>query len=127
MRRSAPQECPLTDGNLITVKLFISDGGGCSRLCQDDPSCNFYKFYPAMGGKPPQCFFYDTCGRTVSPDIDLGESLQLLTFQVYEAPPECVMSKENCISIRPFVTSEKECLNLCQKSRNCGYYKYIKG
>ena len=37
------------------------------------------------------------------------------------------MSKENCISIRPFVTSEKECLNLCQKSRNCGYYKYIKG
>ena len=27
--------------------------------------------------------------------------------QVYEAPPECVMSKENCISIRPFVTSEQ--------------------
>ena len=25
------------------------------------------------------------------------------------------------------MTSEKECLNLCQKSRNCGYYKYIKG
>ena len=37
------------------------------------------------------------------------------------------MSKENCISIRPFVTSDTECLNLCQKSRNCGYYKYIKG
>ena len=78
-----------------------------------------------MGGKPPQCFFYDTCGRTVS-----GENkvffIQIFD-QVYEAPPECVMSKENCISIRPFVTSEKECLNLCQKSRNCGYYKYIKG
>ena len=21
--------------------------------------------YPAMDGKPPQCFFYDTCGREV--------------------------------------------------------------
>jgi len=107
--RTAPQECPLTDGNLLTVKLFIKDASTCSKMCQDDPRCHFYKFYQAQDGKPPQCFFYDTCGRTV-----------------YEAPPECVMSKENCISIRPFITSDTECLNLCQKSRNCGYYKYIK-
>ena len=54
-------------------------------------------------------------------------SFYVKIVQVYEAPPECVMSKENCISIRPFVQSESECQQLCQKSKNCGYYKYIKG
>ena len=36
------------------------------RMCQDDPGCHFFKFYKAQDGKPPQCFFYDTCGRSVS-------------------------------------------------------------
>jgi len=106
--RSAPEECPLNDGNLLTVKLFIKDVDMCLQFCQSDPMCNYYQFYAAQDGKPPQCFFYETCGRTV-----------------YEAPPECVMSKENCLGIRPFVSNEGDCQKMCQKSRKCGYYKYI--
>ena len=64
--RQAPMECPLTDGNLRTVKLFIKDKESCSLLCEKDPRCHFYKFYQAQDGKPPQCFFYETCGRSVS-------------------------------------------------------------
>ena len=37
------------------------------------------------------------------------------------------MSRENCIAIRPFISSEEECQSLCQKSKTCGYYKYIQG
>ena len=48
-------------------------------------------------------------------------------MQVYEAPPECVMSKENCLGIRPFVPTMRDCKKMCQKSRKCGYYKYIEG
>ena len=47
--------------------------------------------------------------------------------QVYEAHPECVMSKENCLGIRPFVSSGEDCQKMCQQSRKCGYYKYIQG
>ena len=108
--RQAPMECPLTDGNLRTVKLFIKDKESCSELCSEDQECNFYKFYQAQDGKPPQCFFYQTCGRSV-----------------YVAPPECIMSRENSIAIKPFISSEKECQSLCQKSKTCGYYKYIEG
>ena len=108
--RQAPMECPLTDGNLRTVKLFIKDKESCSELCSKDPQCNFYKFYQAQDGKPPQCFFYQTCGRSV-----------------YVAPPECIMSRENSIAIKPFISSEEECQSLCQKSKTCGYYKYIEG
>ena len=109
-----------------------------------------------MDGKPPQCFFYDTCGREVSSKSILyfrilyfricmfvfvyllcfiydtsGREVRaptILTFiviikpqivgfstlysflpkredtklfwKVYEAPPECVMSKENCLGIQ---------------------------
>jgi hypothetical protein len=35
-------------------------------LCQSDAGCQFYKFYSSMEGKPAQCFFFETCGRTVS-------------------------------------------------------------
>ena len=28
--------------------------------------------YPAMDGKPPQCFFYDTCGREVINDLTIN-------------------------------------------------------
>ncbi len=39
----------------------------CVRsLCQANAACQFYKFYSSMDGKPPQCFFFETCGRTVS-------------------------------------------------------------
>ena len=35
-------------------------------MCQKDQECNFYKYYPELDGRPKQCFFFDTCGRTVS-------------------------------------------------------------
>ena len=63
--RSAPEECPLNDGNLLTVKLFIKNVDMCLQFCQADQMCNYYKFYDAQDGKPPQCFLYETCGRTV--------------------------------------------------------------
>jgi len=36
MMRTAPTECPLENGNLIDVHLFISDEQACRQLCQDD-------------------------------------------------------------------------------------------
>ena len=63
--RSAPEECPLNDGNLLTVKLFIKNVDMCLQFCQANQMCNYYKFYAAQDGKPPQCFFYETCGRMV--------------------------------------------------------------
>ena len=46
---------------------------------------------------------------------------------VYVAHPECIMSRENSIAIMPFISSEEERQSLCQKSKTCGYYKYIEG
>ena len=63
--RTAPGECPLSDGNLVGIKLFIHDANACLKSCQADQGCNFYMFYPAEDGKPTQCFFYETCRRKV--------------------------------------------------------------
>jgi hypothetical protein len=34
MMRTAPMECPLENGNLLDVHLFISDEVQCKQLCQ---------------------------------------------------------------------------------------------
>ena len=34
MMRTAPMECPLENGNLLDVHLFISDEAQCKQLCQ---------------------------------------------------------------------------------------------
>lgn len=34
MMRTAPTECPLENGNLLDVHLFISDEAQCKQLCQ---------------------------------------------------------------------------------------------
>ncbi len=36
MMRPAPTKCPLENGNLLDVHLFISDEMACKQLCQDD-------------------------------------------------------------------------------------------
>ena len=57
---TAPEECPLSDGNIVKVSLFIpgdqtseaiskmkintfSDPRKCMEACQIDLKCNFYK------------------------------------------------------------------------------------
>jgi hypothetical protein len=46
MMRTAPIECPLEDGNLLDVHLFISDEAQCKQLCQGNEVSSFC----------PQCF-----------------------------------------------------------------------
>ena len=39
MMRTAPTECPLENGNLLDVHLFISDEAQCKQLCQANEVC----------------------------------------------------------------------------------------
>ena len=41
--RSAPQMCPIDDGNLVDVKLFIAGEQDCFRLCERTPGCSFFR------------------------------------------------------------------------------------
>jgi hypothetical protein len=45
MMRTAPTECPLENGNLLDVHLFISDEAQCKQLCQAnevlDSTCSY--------------------------------------------------------------------------------------
>ena len=42
--RSAPQMCPIDDGNLVDVKLFIASDQECFRLCERAPECSFFRY-----------------------------------------------------------------------------------
>ena len=42
--RSAPQMCPIDDGNLVDVKLFIAGDQECFRLCERAPECSFFRY-----------------------------------------------------------------------------------
>ena len=42
--RSAPQMCPIDDGNLVDVKLFIASDQECFRLCERAPDCSFFRY-----------------------------------------------------------------------------------
>ena len=42
--RSAPQMCPIDDGNLVDVKLFIAGEQECFRLCERTPGCSFFRW-----------------------------------------------------------------------------------
>ena len=53
----------------MKVSSFVKDVQTCIEYCFAQENCNFYKFYPSVGGKPEQCFFYQTCGRLVSKSI----------------------------------------------------------
>ena len=42
--RSAPQMCPIDDGNLVDVKLFIASDQECFRLCERASDCSFFRY-----------------------------------------------------------------------------------
>ena len=37
------------------------------------------------------------------------------------------MSKDNCLGIWPFLASQEDCQNLCQKTGSCVFYRYVAG
>ena len=41
--RSAPQMCPIEDGNLLEVKLFVKDGNLCYDMCEKNRDCQFFR------------------------------------------------------------------------------------
>lgn len=75
--RTAPEECPLQNGNLIDTILFVEDPGFCSDLCAKDEHCLYYFYYTGSGSndidvrsQPAQCFLYDECARNVQMATD---------------------------------------------------------
>lgn len=70
--RTAPEECPLQNGNLIDTILFVEDNEFCENLCSKDEKCLYYFYYAGTGSndidvrsQPAQCFLYDECERSV--------------------------------------------------------------
>ena len=49
MMRTAPMECPLENGNLLDVHLFISDEAQCKQLCQANEVRLKYRNYNKPG------------------------------------------------------------------------------
>ena len=47
--RTAPEECPLQNGNLIDTVLFVENSTACETLCTSSERCLFYYFYPGSG------------------------------------------------------------------------------
>ena len=47
--RTAPEECPLQNGNLIDTALFVENSTMCETLCASNERCLFFYFYPGSG------------------------------------------------------------------------------
>ncbi len=43
--RTAPEECPLQNGNLIDTVLFVENGTDCELLCASNEQCLFFYYY----------------------------------------------------------------------------------
>ena len=74
---TAPQKCPVQNGNLLDVDLFVESDRECAKKCEANEKCFFYFFYtaPTKNRQPPQCFLYETCDRLVEaaqPDCYIG-------------------------------------------------------
>ena len=83
----APSECPLTNVNLLTAKLFVENAEKCRQFCQSDLLCKYYTFYPARHEHPSQCYFYETCGRLVRPSyIDHSQGYN---YSLSQGLPSC--------------------------------------
>lgn len=106
---TAPQRCPLQNGNLLDVDLFVEDDSSCMMKCEKHEKCFFYFFYtaPTKNRQPPQCFLYETCDRLVE-----------------TATPDCPVSKENTIGVVAFIEKEEDCIISCSKNEMCSFYKY---
>ena len=70
--RTAPEECPVQNGNLLDTILFVTNATECRDRCAAHDECLFFFYYQGSGSneidatnQPPQCFLYDTCSRKV--------------------------------------------------------------
>jgi len=106
---TAPQRCPLQNGNLLDVDLFVFDDAACKMKCEKHEKCFFYFFYtaPTKNRQPPQCFLYETCDRLVEPALE-----------------DCPIGKENTIGVMAFMEKEEDCIISCSKNDMCSFYKY---
>jgi hypothetical protein len=43
--RTAPQRCPLKNGNLLDAVLFVDSEDLCKQRCRTEEQCVFYYFY----------------------------------------------------------------------------------
>ncbi|QQP48657.1 Uncharacterized protein FKW44_009034 [Caligus rogercresseyi] len=100
--RSAPEKCPLEDGNLLDVLLFVNDEEECFNEC-----ANHESFNDEEKGQHAQCFLYDACTRNVHP-----------------AKEGCPINKENTARVEIFVKNEEACMKSCSEESSCGYYMY---
>jgi len=105
----APQRCPLQNGNLLDVDLFVADDAACQAKCEKHEKCFFYFFYtaPTKNRQPPQCFLYETCDRLVE-----------------TAAEDCPIGKENTIGVMAFMEAEEDCIISCSKNEQCSFYRY---
>ena len=105
---TAPEKCPLQNGNLIDVDLFVESDAECRRKCEAKEECFYYFFYtaPTKNRQPPQCFLYETCDRLVE-----------------KADADCYIGKENVIGVIAFVEKEENCIISCSKNDMCSFYK----
>ena len=105
---TAPEKCPLQNGNLVDVDLFVESDAECKTKCENHEKCFFYFFYtaPTKNRQPPQCFLYETCDRLVE-----------------KAQPDCYIGKENVIGVIAFVEKEEDCIISCSKNDMCSFYK----
>ena len=105
---TAPDKCPMQNGNMIDVDLFVESDAECRRKCEQHEDCFYYFFYtaPTKNRQPPQCFLYETCDRLVE-----------------VASKDCYIGKENVIGVIAFVEKEEECIISCSKNEMCSFYK----
>jgi len=40
---SAPEMCPIADGNVIGILLFIEDSNSCFEACERKESCKYFR------------------------------------------------------------------------------------
>jgi hypothetical protein len=43
--RKAPQMCPIEQGNLLDVQLFVKGGNECFNLCEKKDDCNYFRYF----------------------------------------------------------------------------------
>ncbi len=44
LMRSAPLRCPIDNGNLIDVKLYVKDQQDCFKWCEVTDGCKFFRY-----------------------------------------------------------------------------------
>ena len=94
---TAPQKCPVQNGNLLDVDLFVESDSECAAKCEKNEKCFYYFFYtaPTKNRQPPQCFLYETCDRLVEAaqsDCYIGKNNVVLLLSPH--PPHYFKAKK---------------------------------